>query len=63
MTKVYLRATGINTFEWVEKPEDATSDAKEAVESTLSRLNGAIIEPAPKKTLDHEPGWIISTKA
>jgi hypothetical protein len=60
MPKVYLLATGINKFEWVDKPEKATADAKEAIDVTWKQFEGAELEQAPKKTQQHEPGWIIS---
>lgn len=63
MPKVYLRATGPKTSEWVDKPEDATADAKESTEVTLNQFKGAQLERAPKKTPQHEPGWIISKEA
>jgi hypothetical protein len=63
MSKVYLHATDINKFEWVDKPENATSDAKESMEVTLKQFKGAELERAPKKTPQHEPGWIISKDA
>jgi hypothetical protein len=62
MSKVYLHATDINKFEWVNKPENATADAKESMEVTLKQLQGAKLERAPKKTPEHEPDWIISTE-
>jgi hypothetical protein len=34
MPEVYLLATGINKFEWVDKPEKATADAKGALSLT-----------------------------
>jgi len=60
MPKVYLLATGINKFECVDKPEKATADATEAMELTWKQFRGAALEQAPKKTEQHEPGWIIS---
>ena len=60
MPKVYLLATGINKFEWVDKPEKATADAKEAMDVTWKQFECAELEQAPKKTEQHEPGWIIS---
>jgi hypothetical protein len=63
MSKVYLLVTGINKFEWVDKPEKATADAKEATEVTLKKFKGAELEQAPRKTQQIEPGWIISKEA
>ena len=60
MPKVYLLATGINKFEWVDKPETASADAKEAMDVTWKQFEGAELEQAPKKTQQREPGWIIS---
>ena len=60
MPKVYLLATGINKFECVDKREKATADAKEAVDMTWKQFECAELEQAPKKTQQHEPGWIIS---
>lgn len=60
MPNVYLLATGINKFEWVAEPEKATADAKEAMEVTWKQFECAELEQAPKKTQQHEPGWIIS---
>lgn len=63
MSKVYLRATGINKFEWVDESGNATADAKESMEVTLQQFKGAELEQAPKRTPQHEPGWIISREA
>ena len=63
MSKVYLHATDINKFEWVDKPEKATVDAKESMEVTLKQLKGAELEQTPRKTEENEPGWIISSEA
>ena len=60
LPKVYLLVTGINKFECVDKPEKATADAKEAMDVTWKQFEGAELEQAPKKTQQHEPGWIIS---
>jgi len=60
MPKVYLLATGINKFECVDRPEKATAVAKEAMDVTWKQFRGAELEQAPKKTQQHEPGWIIS---
>src|SRR6266478_4481406 len=60
MAKAYLRATGINKFEWISNPERATADAKESMEVTLQQLKDAELERAPRKTQEAEPGWIIS---
>ncbi len=61
MSKVYLHATGIDKFEWVDKPENATALAKESMEVTLKQFQNAKLERAAKKTPEHEPDWIIST--
>ena len=63
MSKIYLLATGTNEFQWVDKPENATVDAKESMEVTLKQLQGAKLERAPKKYDGHESGWIISSEA
>ncbi len=63
MAKVYLRATGVDTFKWVDKASKGTADNIKAVRATLKRLKRAKLERAPKKNLQHEPGWVISTKA
>ena len=60
MPKVYLLATGINKFEWVDKPEKATAVANGALGVTWKQFEGAELEQAPKKTQQHEPDWIIS---
>jgi len=60
MAKVYLRATGINKFEWISNPERATADTRESMEVTLKQLKGAELEQAQRKTQQAEPGWIIS---
>ena len=60
MPKVYLLATGINKFEGVDNPEKTTADAKEAMDVTWKQFESAELEQAPKKTEQHEPGWIIS---
>ena len=60
MPKLYLRATSINEFEWVAKPQDATADAKKSMEVTLRQLQGAKLEQAPRNSRQIEPGWIIS---
>jgi len=63
MSKVYLLATGINKFEWVDMPEKATADARESTGGTLKQLKGAELEQAPRKSPQVEPGWIISSEA
>lgn len=63
MAKVYLRATGVDTFKWVDKASNATTDDIKALRVTLKRLKRAKLERALKKDLQHEPGWVISTKA
>jgi hypothetical protein len=62
MAKVYLRATGVDTFKWVDKPNKATADPeKKAVQVTLKRLKRAKLEQAPRKSTQVEPGWLISS--
>lgn len=63
MSKVYLHATAINKFEWVDKPEKATALDEESMAVTLKQLQGAKLEQALKQTLEHEPGWTISSEA
>jgi hypothetical protein len=63
MSKIYLLATGTKEFQWVDKPENATVDAKESMEVTLKQFKGAKLEQSRKKTQQHEPGWIISSEA
>ncbi len=41
MPKRYLKATGIDKFAWVTKPQDATADTKESMEVTLQQFQGA----------------------
>ena len=60
MAKLYLKATGINKFEWVDKPEKANKDAKEAMEVTLKQFQSAKLEQAPRQSQQIEPGWVIS---
>ncbi len=60
MPKLYLKATGINKFEWVGKPEKASKDNKGAMEVTLKQLQGAKLEEAPRQPRQVEPDWIIS---
>ena len=60
LPKVYLIATGINKFEWVDKPEKATAVADGALGVTWKQSECAELAQAPKKTEQHEPGWIIS---
>ena len=59
MPKLYLKATGIDKFEWVDKPEKASTDSKESMEVTLKQFQGARLEQAPRKS-QVEPGWVIS---
>ena len=49
MPKVYLLATGINKFECVDKPQEATADAKEAMDLTWKQFECAELEQAPKR--------------
>ena len=60
MPKRYLKATSIDKFEWVAKPQDATADAKESMEVTLQQFQSAELLQAPRKSPQVEPGWIIS---
>ena len=62
MSKVYLRAVGVRTFEWVDKVEDATEESKESTDVTLKQLKAAKLERAPKKTPVQDPGWVISSE-
>jgi hypothetical protein len=63
MPKLYLKATGIDKFEWVDTPEKASADAKESMEVTVKKFQGAKLEPAPRRSQQIEPGWIISVDA
>jgi hypothetical protein len=63
MSKVYLKATGINKIEWVDTPEQATADAEESMKVTLQQFKEAELVQAPRKTRQIEPGWIISKEA
>jgi hypothetical protein len=60
MPKVYMRAANAVTFEWVDKPEYATSYDKNEMELILKRFDGAKLERAPEKHPRYEHGWIIS---
>jgi hypothetical protein len=60
MPRLYLKATGINKFEWVGKPEKASTDAKDSMEVTLKQFQSAKLEQAPRKSQESEPGWLIS---
>jgi hypothetical protein len=60
MPKVYLNATGIDSFEWVKNQADATEDAEEPMRVTLKQFEGAKLERALRKGPRREPGWVIS---
>jgi hypothetical protein len=63
MPKLYLKATGINRFEWVDKPEKATTDARKSMEVTVKQFQSAKLEQAPRRSQQMEPDWIISVDA
>jgi hypothetical protein len=47
--KVYYRATGLTTFDWVDSPEAATQDSKEVASVTQKQFKGTeLIEIPPK---------------
>jgi hypothetical protein len=60
MPKVYMRAANAITFEWIDRPEYATSYDKEEMELIVKRLEGAVLEPAPETNSLDEQRWIIS---
>jgi hypothetical protein len=62
MSKVYLRAVGINKFQWVKNPQLATADANQAMAVTLKKFKRARLEQAPRKSQHVEPGWVITTR-
>jgi hypothetical protein len=63
MSRIYLKAAGLNRFEWVAKPQDASRAAKQSMEATQKEFHSALVEQAPPKVGDAAaPSWIISAE-
>jgi hypothetical protein len=59
MPKVYLRATGLNGFEWVKDMKNATADYKKSANVTLKQLRSAkLVEVAQLRQMRSK--WVIS---
>lgn len=59
MPKVYLRATGPNSFEWVTSFKKATADYRKAAMATLKQLKSArLIELTDPHLMKSK--WIIT---
>jgi len=48
MSKEYLRATGPESFQWVERLEEATTDDKQSANATLKQLKNAELVEVPR---------------
>jgi hypothetical protein len=59
MPKVYLRATGVNGFQWLKNPSKATADYKKATEATLKQLRTSKLIEVPQPRLMRSK-WLIS---
>jgi hypothetical protein len=62
--KVYYRATGVMTLEWVDSPDEATQDTKEAAEATQKHLKDtqhidAELEEIPPKGHHLPSTWVV----
>lgn len=60
MPKVYLRANGTKSFEWVDDPEQATADEVESLKVNLKQFQSAKLEQLPAKTQHLPLRWVIS---
>lgn len=59
MPKLYLRATGPNTFEWVKSLKKATADYRKPAMVTLKQLRSAKLIEVPDLHLMNSK-WVIS---
>lgn len=59
MPKVYLRATGPSSFEWVRSLKKATADYRRAAMVTLKQLKSARLTEIPDRRL-MKSKWVIS---
>ncbi len=59
MPKLYLRATGPNTFEWVKSLKKATADYRKPAMVTLKQLRSAKLIEVPHLHL-MKSKWVIS---
>lgn len=62
MAKVYLRAVNTTQFEWVDNPEQATSDDVDSLKVTLKRFKAADLTQIPQKTQPQTSKWVISSE-
>jgi hypothetical protein len=62
MSKVYVKATSENSFEWVDSPAKITHPEpdKQAAEVTLKRFKSAQLVEIPAKTPQTTSHWVIS---
>jgi len=62
MSKVYVRPTGPNSFEWVDSPDKIKNSEpdKQAAEVTLKQFKSAQLVEIPAKTPNTASDWIIS---
>jgi hypothetical protein len=58
--KVYYRATGLATFDWVDSPEKATQTDKESAEVTQKQLKDTELAEIPSKRQNFPSSWVIS---
>lgn len=58
MPKIYLLATGPNSFEWVDSPDKATKDYRPAAEATQRKLSEktTLVEMPDQR---QESKWVI----
>lgn len=59
MPKLYLRATGPNTFEWVKSLKKATADYRKPAMVTLKQFRSAKLIEVPDLNL-MKSKWVIS---
>jgi hypothetical protein len=61
--RVYYHATGPKSFEWVDSPEKATQEDKQAAEVTQRQLKDTeLVEVPPKRQHQHSK-WVICRNA
>jgi hypothetical protein len=60
MPKIYLHATGPNSFEWVDSPEKADGVFKPVAEATLKQFKSAELVELPQKSPQLQSEWVIS---
>jgi hypothetical protein len=59
MSRVYLRATGPNSFKWVKSLKKATKDYKKAANATQKQLSNTKLVEVPDPLL-MQSKWVIS---